>query len=136
MVPNQFLIEIVRPNVAIFHEDFASLRHAFNAVAGIDALAAHIFVWCKENKPAEIEGVRDDTEYRAALALRCSAFRLLRDIAKANKHVHLTRGDPQVTSEAQVKIRPIGYGVGGFGCGRFGGPPQVVVDTNGGAFEY
>jgi hypothetical protein len=136
MTPKEFLSEVVRPNVSTFHDDFASFRHAFNAVAAVDALAAHLFMWCKANAPAEVAGSGDDTVYRGTLASRCPAFRLLRDISKAQKHVHLTRGSPQVTRENQVNVRPIGAGKGGIGCGRAGGPPQVVVDINGGVFDY
>ena len=38
MTPKDFLIEVVNPNVAAFHGDFASLRRAFNAVASVDDL--------------------------------------------------------------------------------------------------
>ena len=37
------------------------------------------------------------------------------------------RRKPEVTKAAQVVARPLGFGEGGFGQGRFGGPPQVVV---------
>ncbi len=136
MTPKEFLVEVVTPNVAAFHDDFASLRHAVNAVAAVDALAAHLFEWCKVNAPTEVCGSVDDSTYREALATRSPAFSLLRDMAKAQKHVRLTRGNPQVTQEHQVSIRPIGFGEGGSGCGRYGGPTQVVVDINGGDFQY
>jgi hypothetical protein len=136
MTPNEFLDNVVRPNVAAFHQDYASLRHAFNAIASVDALAAHLFVWCKANKPAESYGANNDIDYRYKLASLCPAFALLRDIAKAQKHVHLTQGKPQITHEHQVTSRPVGFGEGGWGCGRWGGPPQVVVDIAAGELAY
>jgi hypothetical protein len=96
MTPKEFLDDVVQPNVAAFHQDYASLRHAFNAIASVDALAAHLFVWCKANKPAETYSASSDTDYRHKLASLCPAFALLRDIAKAQKHVHFTKGTPQV----------------------------------------
>ena len=58
MTPIEFLEEIVRPNVAAFHADYGSLRNAYNAVASVDALAAHPFVWCTVNVPGEVTGIR------------------------------------------------------------------------------
>jgi hypothetical protein len=136
MTPTEFLNEVVRPNVIAFHEDFANYRHAFNAVASVDALAAHLYEWCKVNAPPEVAGVQDDTHFRGRLAVRSPVFKLLRDIAKAQKHVHLTQGKPLVTKHDQVTVRQFGYGRGGYGQGRYGGPQQIVVDTNTGDFEY
>ena len=131
MIPREFLDQVVRPNVAEFHANYGSLRHGYNAVAAADALVAHIF-WYIRNAPAQ----GDDTAYRATLASQNHDFRLLRDIAKAQKHVRLTKGVPQVVRAEQVSARPIGYGEGQYGAGRYGGPPQLVVDINPGDFRY
>ena len=92
------------------------------------------------NAPSEIAGLADDTNYRERLAGCSLDFRLLRDIAKAQKHVHLDddrRGKkPEVTTSAQVTARAFGYGEGGYGRGRYGGPPQVVVTTDKGELRY
>jgi len=66
------------------------------------------------------------------LAQGSSDFRLLRDIAKAQKHVHLDRGATEVTEAAQVAARSIGFNEARWGEGRWDGPPQVVVTTDGG----
>ena len=136
MTPREFLEQVVRPNVADFHANYGSLRHSYNAVAAVDALAAHIYVWCTTNVPAQVYGAADDSAYRTKLAGLNHDFGLLRDIAKAQKHVHLTRGTPQVTRAEQVSARPIGYGEGQYGAGRYDGPPQLVVDINPGDFRY
>ena len=78
MTPRQFLDEMVRPNVADFHRHIGSLRYAFNAIAAVDALAAHIYRWCEVNAPTEIASVADDTAYREELS-REGHFRLVRD---------------------------------------------------------
>src|SRR4051812_34740906 len=115
MKPKEFLAEVVHPNVAAFHEDFTNLRQAFNAVASVDALTAHLFVWCTANAPSEVAGVKDDTIYRYKLAGRCTDVGLLCDIAKTQNHVHIGRGNPLITQEHQITSRPIGFGEGGFG---------------------
>jgi hypothetical protein len=58
-------------------------------------LVAHIYVWCKSNAPRAVAGIAEDTQYRESLAKHSPDFRLLRDIAKVQKHVHLTRGNPE-----------------------------------------
>lgn len=136
MTPREFLETIVRPNVNDFHANFADLRHAHNAITAVDALAAHLYTWAKANAPSALAFVADDTVYRAELAKRDQKFTLLRDIAKAQKRVHLVRGSPAVARADQVSARPIGWGEGGYGAGRYGGPDQVVVDIAHGHFEY
>jgi hypothetical protein len=139
VTPGEFLQTVVRPNVEEFNADYGDVRRAHNAVAAVDALAAHIYVWCKTNAPPEIAGVNDDSHYRGRLADCSSDFRLLRDIAKAQKHVHLDPRQgrkPEVTTSSQVTTRAFGYGEGGYGQGRFGGQPQVVVTTDNGELRY
>jgi hypothetical protein len=139
VTPGEFLQTVVRPNVEEFNADYGNVRRAHNAVAAVDALAAHIYVWCKTNAPSEITGVADDSHYRGRLADCSSDFRLLRDIAKAQKHVHLDPrrgGKPEVTTSAQVTTRAFGWGQGPYGGGRYGGPPQVVVTTDNGELRY
>jgi hypothetical protein len=130
MTPREFVAEVVCPNVAEFNVHFGSLRAAYNAVAAVDALAAHIYVWCTVNSPAEVKEVKDDTDYRERLAKRDSGgnFRLLRDIAKAQKHVRLTQGNPLIKLAEKVTARPMGAGQLRVG-GRVGDRPQVVVDV-------
>jgi hypothetical protein len=112
MTPREFLEAVVRFDVAEFRDEYGDIRRAYHAVTAADALAAHIFVWCRTNAPAEITGLDDDNHYRGKLSERSSEFRLLRDIAKAQKHVHLERGKPEVTEAAQVVARTFGWGEG------------------------
>ena len=135
MTPRKFLDTIVRLDVADLHEKYDDLRKAQHAIASVDALAAHMFVWAKTNKPAAVP-MGDDSAYRQQLAVAHPVFGLLRDIAKAQKHVHLTRHNPQVTDVSQVTSRTIGWGEGGYGEGRYGGVQQVVVDIAPDKFSY
>jgi hypothetical protein len=136
MTPREYLENVVRPNVADLHKQYDSVRLACNAIASVDALAAYIFVWCHEWAPTEFAGLTDDTKYRGTLAQRNPYFRLLRDTAKAQKHVRLIQGTPLVTKAEQMSSRPIGWGEGPYGEGRNGGPAQVVIDTDDGNLCY
>lgn len=131
MTPREFLDQIVCPNMAAFDAPRDHLRHAFNAVTAVDALAAHIYNWASANKPEAVEGALDDSAYREILANRDGQFRLLRDMAKAQKHVRLTRGNPQVLGADQFQARALGWGDGAWGEMRWGGGPQAVVDVGG-----
>ncbi len=134
--PREFLEVVVLPNRRELHENCADLRRAYNAIASIDALAAHVYFWLTTNAPTTVTHLKSDSAYREELAGKDPNFRLLRDIAKAQKHVVLNRGNPQVTEASQLTSRPTGWGHGRFGQGRFGGPPQVVVEIGPGSFEY
>ena len=136
MTPAQFLSEVVRPNVAEFRANDASIRLAHNAVAAVDSLSAHIYQWCKANAPTEVSGLTNDTHYRKRLAAQYDDFGLLRDIAKALKHVRVTRNPPQIAEAKQISTRDVGYGEGPYGDGRYGGPPQVVVDIDARTMRY
>jgi hypothetical protein len=129
--PTNFLETVVRPNIAEFHANFSDVRRAYNAVSALDALAAHVYTWAKTKELLAVTKVGDDTQFRTELAKRDKNFALLRDIAKAQKHVRLNRGEPLVTDASQVHARPVCYSEGGYGSGRFSGPPQVVVEVDG-----
>jgi hypothetical protein len=131
-VPRKFLVDIVQPNVTDFTSNYADMRMAYNAVAAVDSLAAHIFEWCLVNTPTRISGVANDGQYRAELAKGSPEFGLLRDIAKAQKHVRLSNFKPQVSSASQVSSQALGWDEAPWGEGRWGGVQQVVVETNSG----
>lgn len=75
MTPRDFLEVVVRPNVVDFNDDSVSLRLAFNAVASVDALAAHLYHWCAAHNPAALHGAGGDSHFRGALAALSDDFR-------------------------------------------------------------
>src|SRR5256885_1492971 len=75
MAPRSLLQTVVRPNLQEFDADYGNIRRACNAVAAVDALMAHIYVWCKTNAPSEIAGLNNDSHYRGRLAGCSSDFR-------------------------------------------------------------
>jgi hypothetical protein len=127
--------QVVLPNVADLNADYGDLRRAMNAVLSVDALAAHIFDWCRRHVPSATLAARDDSNFRELLAQQNADFGLLRDIAKALKHVTLTRGQPQVRGAAMVASQSLGWGEMRWGEGRWGSPLQVVVELNDGSFR-
>jgi hypothetical protein len=126
------LEQIVRPNMTDLADACGDVRRAFNAIAAVDALAGHIWHWCRANAVHEIEEIRDDSEYRRRLSQKNVDYALVRDMAKAQKHIHLTRGSPQVSNADQVETRSLGWGEASWDEGLWGSPPQVVVDMDDG----
>jgi hypothetical protein len=132
MTPREFLEQVVRPNVEELKAS-SSLRHAYNAVAAVDALAAHIFNWLRQHVPAAVATCKNDTEYRDLLARTHGDFALLRDLAKALKHVELMWGKPVVTAAAQMTSRQLGWGAP-WGQ-KWGRHKQAVLHDNSGKLK-
>ena len=88
-------------------------------------LPAHIYHASNGAAPG-----RDDTQYRDELAKHFPEFALLRDSAKAIKHVRLNRGSPQASRGDNVEVRSLGWGEAAWGDGRWGGPPQAVISLD------
>jgi hypothetical protein len=97
----EFVQTVVRPNIVEFHENYADTRRAYNAISALDALAAHVYTWAKMKEPSAVTEIADDSLFRGELAKRDRNFALLRDIAKAQKHVRLTNGKPLITDASQ-----------------------------------
>jgi hypothetical protein len=133
----QFNDHIVGPTLVEFDEEFSCLRRAFLAVAVVDALAAQIYAQAVENNinPFDLLGWHEDggplqpndSKFRDRIAEDCNGFRIVFDVAKANKHAVLTRGKPTVKRSDQVVSKPKGFGLGRFGQGRIGGVHQVII---------
>ena len=139
MSPREFLDVVVRPNIDEFLAHYDDLRRAYNAIMATDALAAHLYDWSRQNAPGEVTGInpRDgDSAYRVRLAEQNVDFKLLRDLAKAQKHVELHRHDPLIKRSDQMLSRSIAWGEARWGEGRFGGVPQVVVEGAPGGLRY
>jgi hypothetical protein len=77
------LEQIVRPNIGEFADAYGDVRRAFNAIAAVDALAGHIWHWCRTNALHEIEEIQDDSDYRRRLSQKNVDFALVRDMAKS-----------------------------------------------------
>ena len=136
MTPIEFLTEVVQPNVAELEENHGSLRHAFNAVAAVDALASRIYWWCETHNHPEVADINGDSFYRESLAKKNASFRLLRDSAKAQKHDRLEWGNPLVTDSGQIVSRGIGIGECVIGETAIGEEPRGVVGPTSGSMRH
>jgi hypothetical protein len=130
VTPIEYLTEVVKPNLADLAADYDSIRHNLNAVHSVDALAAHVYYASNGAAPG-----KDDLDYRDHLAKQHPEFALLRDIAKAIKHVRLIRGSPQASRGDQMVVRSLGWGEAAWGDGRWGGPPQAVIPLDSGGIR-
>jgi hypothetical protein len=133
VTPREHLELIVHPNMREMTANLDDLRLAFNAIAAVDALAAHIYWWAFHNQPAAVGGVGDDTEYRAkVLAPRSRDFQLVFEVAKATKHVRLIRGrPPSVRAADQLASSGRAWGTGNYGEAVYGGSPQIHIEPIG-----
>lgn len=130
MTPAEYLRDVVEPNLVELAADYGNVRKALNAVHSVDALAAYIYHAANGAAPGS-----DDTQYRGELARQHPEFGLLRDIAKAVKHVRLDRGSPKTSRGDQVEVRSLGWGEAAWGDGRWDGPPQAVIPLDGGGIR-
>ena len=132
-----FREDIVVPCMNDFRKEQDALHKGFSAVSAVDAYAAHIFsqlVSMQRDPFAELgdgpSNNRDDTHFRGLLAKLSDSFELVRDVAKANKHAFLVRGNVAKLkangSNDTVRVQ-LAYGEGGFGDGQFGGASYLVV---------
>jgi hypothetical protein len=132
VTPKDHLDEIVRPNVRKMLTNLDDLRLAFNAVAAVDGLAAHIYWWAVYHRPQAVADIAGDSEYRRALAPRSRGFELVFETAKAMKHVRLTLGKPpSVRAADQLRSSGSGYGQGKYGAGPYGGSSQIHIEPIG-----
>lgn len=135
MTPREFLDQVVRPNVADQKAAYGDFRKAYNAIHAVDALAAHIFVWCQAKAPQLVAGLASDGAYRGRLRARSPDFQLVSDAAKAGKHVALTLQPSTVKKADQVTPRVMAYGVGPYGPARYSAGEQVWIELADGSLR-
>ncbi len=143
MTPREYLDQVVRPNRADLDANYSSLRHGLNAIAAVDALAAHMFYALRNagsTTPPPTQGRRDDDDaYRDHLAQQNNSYDLVREMAKAQKHVEVIYSKKRtapVPRASSVSMSPLAWGEFPWGRGRFGGADQLVVRTASGAADY
>lgn len=137
-----FVNDVVKPTIDEFNAHPDQAHKGFSVVCVLDAFAAHIFAALEDlgECPFERLGVErpkrnaDDTAFRYALSKRCSEFAVLRDVAKANKHAKLVKGNPVVNGSGDTAARSVGFGEGKFSAGRFDGTHLVVETLEGETF--
>jgi hypothetical protein len=143
LTSREFKQTILIPNLEEFDCEYDKIHRAYNAVAAVDAYAAHIFHEAKENGVDPFSTLSstppsgsDDVAFRQALAREHPEFRVLRDLTKANKHARLTRHNPEVTDSGRTSAQWKGWNEARWGEGRYGGVPQVFVTDKDGREHY
>lgn len=133
MTPREYLNDVVLPNYAALGESVETVRSAINAVLTTDALVAHIFFACREQIASDKPKKYNDDSFRAELASRDEDYSLVRDIAKAQKHVKL-QSSSTITNASQVATATPPFGTRPWGLFRWDGGPQVDVRKNNGEY--
>jgi hypothetical protein len=134
---------ILRPILDEYDQGYDLLHRAYSAVAAVDAYAAHIFFEARgtsidpfEELGLDQSGGNDDLAFRQAIAKQNPDFRVLRDLAKANKHALLTRHKPTIVDSGRTSAKWKGWGEGKFSEGRNGGVMQIFVTDEDGCEHY
>ena len=70
---------------------------------------------------------RNDSYFRERIAQGCDAFRIIRDLAKANKHAVLTKHSPLVKNADDMYSRPASAELGPYGPRRANGAERVMI---------
>ena len=122
-----FFNECVDPTLDDFRQNHMSRRHAIAAVALVDMSMAYIHR--EEAREQNIEF--DDSKFRNDLAGECYQVKIIRDLAKAQKHVKLTKHNPIVRFADDMEAQNRTYGAGRFGEGLYGGGFVVKVKEKG-----
>lgn len=126
---------ILEPNLNSLMLVHDKLHIAFNAVSSVDSYSAHLFQAIQEVGVSpmsilsgEVRG-DNDISFRELLAAHSKDFGLIRDVAKANKHAILFRGNPQVNGSGDTILKPRPFGTGSYGLGPYGGVEEWFVRT-------
>ncbi len=88
-------------------------------------------------RPPWLPPVKDEKAVRDWLATTLTGVgvndvALVGDVADGFKHVKIRRSSAQIRGEASANIQSMAYGRGAYGAGKFGGAPQMVINTNDG----
>jgi hypothetical protein len=120
--PAFFWHEVVVKNCDEFFSFPDSFQHAMNAVFALDSLVVRIY-------PFDSLTNESESAFKKRLSEEVTDYGLVRDVADAHRHPSLNRTGVQVSSLDQLALQSLGYGDARFGEGKFGGPPQLVIQT-------
>lgn len=101
LTSREFFDAVVVPNNNAQHADTSNLRHAFNAIAALDA---YMGIWAHELNSSGKVSLNDET-LRDMLAARSRDYQALRDMAFALKHGELTQKKVRLVRRASGLTR-------------------------------
>jgi hypothetical protein len=80
---------------------------------------------------ARAEGVKKTIISESMRSVCANSFDVVEGICNGSKHCGNTHDDFRFAPGAEQVIPSTGYGVGGYGVGRYSGVPGLVVEHNG-----
>lgn len=122
MTPQEFAHLIAKPNLNEALKNINDMQRVFNACAGIEGLASHLFHYLLESgvdhwpdsedpkvKAVPLPDRESDGKFKGFLSKRNEQFKIVHDIAEAQKHAVLTRGIRTVMSSSELISKEHGF---------------------------
>ena len=133
---HEFFSDHVVPNYNAFRTAVLDLRLAMNAAVAVNQMADHYWHSVATIDAGAVFHTSSPEAFRRELALRSRDWAILRDVAEAHKHAHLSRATRSLTTSRQSVVSQFGYGSGAYGSGSYGGKSIVVTLDNGEAHHF
>lgn len=111
-------------------------RRAAEVAIAIDGLAER----CKAELGLSLTQIRTDVSslctWPGSGSPRAGALDRVRGVANAYKHQNLSDPSLPISSDADVLVVGLGYGLDGFGVGKFSGVEVLVRETGGTTYKF
>lgn len=114
----------------------AAKRKAAELAIAIDGLTACAVQEINRSKCSIRADVSALCFFPGTTSLRCDALERVRGIANAYKHQDISDPTLLITSDADVLVVELGYGVEGFGVGKLGGVAVIARDKAGQSWKF
>lgn len=112
-------------------------RRAAEVAIAIDGLTDRAAKELGRSKTAIRADITPLCLYPGSGAPRLGAHDRVRGVAQAYKHADLSDPTLPITSDNDVLVVVSGWGIDGWGVGKYGGPPEVLVnETAGATFKF
>jgi len=114
----------------------AAKRHAANLAIAIDGLTDRCFNELGLSKEAIRDAVSTLCIWPGTEFLRTGAIERIRGVANAYKHENLRDPTLPITSDRDVLVVGLGWGVETYGAGKYGGVEVIVHDKVGEQWKF
>lgn len=111
-------------------------RRASDLAVAIDGLTDRAHIATGTSKTAIRKSVGDLCLWPGGESPRTDALERVRAIANAYKHQELTDTSLPISSERDVLALGAGFGVDGWGVGKFGGVEVLITDKSGKTWKF
>ncbi len=111
-------------------------RRAAELAIALDGLADRF----KTVSGLSLTKIRNDIDascyWPGSSSLRAGAYARVRGVAQAYKHADLNDPSLPITSDSDVLVVALGYGLDGYGVGKFSGVEVLVRDKSGTVWKF